>query len=101
MTVFRKNISYQRRKFLMAFFFTKNLYFRTKHSFVTPFSLSSYFHTHPITLLLEILGGRMHEPSPQIWGDRPPSRPKVSAHGLVSPVSPQLLSRTRHAQLPS
>ena len=42
----------------MALFLTKNLYFRTKNSFMTPFLLSSYFHTHPIiTLLLEILGG--------------------------------------------
>src|SRR6218665_724567 len=30
----------------------------------TFFLLSSYFHTHPITLLLEIFGGRMHGPSP-------------------------------------
>jgi len=45
-------------------FFTKNLYFRTKNSFITPFLLSSYFHTHPITLLLEILGEPMHRPSP-------------------------------------
>src|SRR6218665_3396689 len=28
----------------------------------TFFLLSSYFHTHPITLLLEILGGRIHGP---------------------------------------
>ena len=48
---------------IMALFFTKNLYFR-KHSFMTPFLLSSYFHTHPI--LLEILGdGCMGGPSHQ------------------------------------
>src|SRR6218665_1515828 len=41
----------------------------------TFFLLSSYFATHPITLLLEILGRRMHGPSPppQILGDRPPA----------------------------
>jgi len=32
---------------------------------MTPF-LTSYFRTHPITLLLEILGGRMHGPSPHL-----------------------------------
>src|SRR6218665_2595718 len=39
------------------------------------FSLCSYFHTHPTTLLLKILGGPMHGPSPHLkfWGDRPPS----------------------------
>src|SRR6218665_997040 len=44
-----------------------------------PYLLISYFHTHPITLLLEILGGRMHRPSPpQILGDRPSSPPSKS-----------------------
>src|SRR6218665_1245509 len=28
------------------------------------FSLCSYFHAHPTTLLLKILGGPMHGPSP-------------------------------------
>src|SRR6218665_4029467 len=42
------------------------------------FSLCSYFHAHPTTLLLKILGGPMHGPSPppQILGDRPPSPPR-------------------------
>src|SRR6218665_2404124 len=31
---------------------------------MTPLLLSSYFYTHPITLLVEILGERMHGPSP-------------------------------------
>src|SRR6218665_92320 len=58
----------------MAIFFTKNLYFRKK-SFISPF-YSTYFNTHPITLLLEILGGQMHGPSPpQILGGPPPSPP--------------------------
>src|SRR6218665_1618380 len=38
------------------------------------FSLCSYFHAHPITLLLKILGGPMHGPSPK--------SPKVSAPAL-------------------
>jgi len=36
------------------------------------FLFSSYFRTHTTTLLLKILGGRMHGPSPsQIWGAVP------------------------------
>src|SRR6218665_877191 len=37
-----------------------------------------YFHTHPITLLLQILEGRIHGPSPHLkfWGDLPPVLPK-------------------------
>src|SRR6218665_3562325 len=38
--------------------------FQKKKSFMTPFLFSLYFHTHPITLLLDILGGRMHGPFP-------------------------------------
>src|SRR6218665_3492196 len=48
----------------MTLFLPKNLYFLTKHSFMTTFLVGSYFATHPITLLLKILGGRMHGPSP-------------------------------------
>jgi len=45
------------------------------------FLLSLYFHTHPKTLILEVLAGRMHRPSPTSdFGDRPPSPPLVSAH---------------------
>src|SRR6218665_1947720 len=44
-------------------FLVKNLYFRNmKFPHRTFFKLSLYIHTHPITLLLEILGDR-----PQIW----------------------------------
>jgi len=76
----KKKFPFQGRKFLMTFvvidsiclFYCLSLlseilhiiyipfplfYFRTKNSFVTTFLLSSYFHTHPITLLLETLGG--------------------------------------------
>src|SRR6218665_1872581 len=54
----------------------KNLYLKTKHSFMTPiFLFSSYFTTHPITLLLEILGdGCMGRPPPPILeGPFPPA----------------------------
>src|SRR6218665_3604096 len=42
------------------------------------FSLCSCFHALPTTLLLKILGGPMHGPSPHLefWGDRPPSPPR-------------------------
>src|SRR6218665_306079 len=54
----------------------KHLYFR-KNSSSHLFLLSSYFHTHPVTLLPQILGGRMHGPSPRLtfWGNGPPSPP--------------------------
>src|SRR6218665_2824810 len=44
------------------------------------FSLCSYFHAYPTTLLLKILGGPMHGPSPHLkfWGDRPPQSPPRS-----------------------
>src|SRR6218665_738075 len=68
----------------MALFFTKNLYFKRKNSFMKTFLLSSYFHTHPITLFLEILGRRMHGPSPHLkfLAGRPPAPRYVSAHGF-------------------
>src|SRR6218665_697728 len=55
----------------MTLFFTKNLYFR-KIPPLHLFLVSSYFATHPTTLLLEILGGRMHWPPPPkiLEGDR-------------------------------
>src|SRR6218665_3238642 len=44
------------------------------------FLLCSYFRAHPTTLLLKILGRRMHGPSPpQILGDRPPRSPPLVA----------------------
>jgi len=56
---------------------------------MTPFLVSSYFATHPITLLLEILGGRMHWPSPHLkfWRDRPhksPPMPTIKYHLIMS-----------------
>src|SRR6218665_578889 len=47
----------------MTLFLTRKTSASDKISIVTPFLLSSYFHTHRITLLLQILGGRMHGPS--------------------------------------
>src|SRR6218665_3332130 len=60
----------------MTLFLPNILYFRTKHSFMTLFLVSSYFVTHP-TLILEILGGRMHGPSPtsNFLGAVPPVPP--------------------------
>jgi len=54
---------FSRQKFLMTFTF-----FYSVH----------YFRAHPTTLLLKILGGRMHGPSPhlKLWGDRPPVPPR-------------------------
>src|SRR6218665_3122472 len=70
----------------MALVWTKNLYFRTQNSFMTPFLLSSYFHTHPLTLLLEILGERMHGHPPQIFlGAVPPV--SLSLRPCVNPLS--------------
>src|SRR6218665_2921758 len=40
---------------------------------MTAFLLKSYVRTHPITLLLKILRGRIHGPSPHLksWRERP------------------------------
>src|SRR6218665_1024704 len=79
--VFRKKIPFPRQKFLMTFFlvmdqvfqilrfftvsnvvydpfFTRKTTISEKNSLITPFFLlCSYFHVHPTTLLLKILGG--------------------------------------------
>src|SRR6218665_3180025 len=63
----------------------KDLYFKRTNSLVTPFLLSPYFQTLPITLLLQILGGRIHGPSPpQILGGPSPSPPKSLSMILCS-----------------
>jgi len=67
----------------MALLFMKNLYFRKKNSFMTPFFTQFVFHTHSITLLLEILGGTDAWAVPHtsnFWGTVPPVSPLVSAH---------------------
>ena len=65
----------------MALSWREKHLFRKKIPWWHPFFTQFVFHTHPITLLLEVLGERMHgpSPSPQIfWGDRPPSPPPKS-----------------------
>src|SRR6218665_1748181 len=47
-------------------FLTRKTTISEKNSFMTPFLLCSYFHAHPTTLLLKILGGRMHGLSPHL-----------------------------------
>src|SRR6218665_3824457 len=57
-------------------FFTRTTTISEKNSLTTPFFLlCSYFRAHPTTLLLKILWGRMHGPSPHLKfeGDRSPS----------------------------
>src|SRR6218665_1364324 len=55
-------------------FLTRTTTISEKNSFMTLFLLCSYFRTHPTTLLLKILGGRMHgPPPPQILGGPSPS----------------------------
>ena len=55
------------------------------------FLVSSYFASHPITVLLKILGGRMHGPSPTsnvFWGSSPSipkSPPMYRAFLIVDP----------------
>src|SRR6218665_515465 len=56
---------------------------------MTPFLLCSYFRAHPTTLLLKILGGRMHGP-PHLKFLGGPS-PQVSACAPV-PYNPPLTS---------
>src|SRR6218665_1755047 len=54
-----------------------------KDSLTTPFFfLFSYFRAHPTTLLLKILGGRMHGPSPtsNLGGPSPRSPPLAEVH---------------------
>src|SRR6218665_1771346 len=48
---------------ILPFLHKKNHYFRKEFLDDTFLKLCSYFHAHPTTLLLEILGGRMHGPS--------------------------------------
>src|SRR6218665_2378063 len=55
-------------------FLTKNLFSQqipSSHPFLVTWYFSRASHN---TILLQILGGRMHGPSPpQIWGGRPPA----------------------------
>src|SRR6218665_3604069 len=49
--------------YYMTLFSRKNT-ISEENSFMTLFLFCSYFRAHPTTLLLKILGGRMHGPSP-------------------------------------
>src|SRR6218665_2044280 len=52
--------------------------FLTKNLLLKPVLVSSYFASHPITVLLKILEGRMHGPSPLIkFGGTVPQSPHV------------------------
>src|SRR6218665_373278 len=90
MTIFSEKFPFWRQKFLMTFFLVIDQVLRIFPLFSlvfrifalikvvhdpfltrkTPFFLFSYFRAHPPTLLLKILGGRMHGPSPhlKLWG---------------------------------
>src|SRR6218665_1695574 len=67
------------------------------------YSLCSYFHTHPTTLLLKILGGPMHGPSPPpqiLGGPSPPVPPRSPPLGLlVTKVYFQLHASLRFVSL--
>src|SRR6218665_1415260 len=58
-------------------FFTRKSTISEKNSLTPIFLLCSSFRAHPTTLILKILGGPMHRPSPtsNLWGDRPPPVP--------------------------
>src|SRR6218665_1424639 len=61
--------------YMTLLFLTKSLNFRRKYSSLTLFLVSSYFTSHPIRILLKILGGRMHgQPPPKMfWGTVSPA----------------------------
>src|SRR6218665_845523 len=51
------------------------------------FSLCSYFHAHPTTQLLKILGGPMHGPSPHLKFEGGPSPQSPSrSPPLIRPI---------------
>src|SRR6218665_3824426 len=76
--------------YMTLLFLTKSLNFRQKYSSLTLFLVSSYFSSHPITVLLKILGGRMHGPSAtsNFEGTVPPvpPRPPPMSHTPTSKV---------------
>ena len=93
----------------MALSWREKPLFKNKFFFVTPFLLSSYFHTLPITLLLEILGARMHWPYllPQFLGvDHLPSPPNLCPYlrlnytNLIMPNLPPLTLWQSYLSLP-
>jgi len=63
----------------------QNFYFTTRNSSWRPFLASSYFASHPITVVQEILGGRIQGPSPTSnFGDRTPVPPKSPPMEIVN-----------------
>ena len=88
----------------MTLFLTKNFYFRTKKFLHYTFLVTSYFATHPITLL-QLLGRRMHGPSSQLkffGGTVPQSLPKSPS--MVAPLNISLqiyASAYSHGNAPS
>src|SRR6218665_177035 len=81
----------------MTLFLRNNLYFRTKNSSMTPFLVSSYFATHPVTLL-QILGGPMHGPFPTttFGGNCAPVPPKSPPVHTSPPIFWKNVIRTLH-----
>jgi len=65
MTFFRKNFQFSDDLFIWPFSWRKPL-LHNKNSLNLTFLVTSYFPAHPITLLLKILGGRIHRPSPSV-----------------------------------
>ena len=65
---------------------------------MTPVLLTLYFHTHPLALLLEILGGRIHgRPPTSNCGGPSPAVPYVSAYSCayeiqIPQMTPSILS---------
>src|SRR6218665_974199 len=67
-------ISYTLYNIYIALFLTKT---SISHTHKNPFFFCSYFRTLPITLLLQILGERMHGPSPHFkFQGTAPSSPR-------------------------
>src|SRR6218665_3708549 len=65
---------------IMTLFFTKTSISDKKFSSLHLFSVCSYFATLPTTLLHQIVGGRMHRPSPtsNFWGTVSPKSPPMA-----------------------
>src|SRR6218665_1282956 len=79
-SLLRFSVSYCIKCHIWPFLHNKKPSFNKKFLDDTYFLLCSSFRAHPTTLLLKIVGGPMHGPSPpQILGDRPPSPPYFSA----------------------
>jgi len=67
-------------------FLTKTFSFTTQNSSWRPFLVSSYFASHPITVVLEILGGWMAVSHLKFWGTVSPVSPKSPPMGVTNEV---------------